>query len=315
VVFESRARWAFPLPRSGDVIIGRDDAADVRLQDPLVSRRHARLTICSGDLRLADLDSRNGTYVNGARLLGTGPVSPGDAIVLGSTFVFVQRFECVLEDPRTSEHSARCGLTATVESSRFLDVGPRTIVAGHPSVFRVFELIRCLAASDLPLLVCGETGTGKEIAASALHAWSPRREKPFVIFNCAAVPEPLFESQHKGMPVLQLSEGAEELLLAYDWPGNVRELRKLMAWLAVTLDNTTIEADRVRPHLLPAQGLQEKSRTLLAELRIRERERIVEALHASSHNETQAAKTLGISRRTLLRKLKLHGLAPGRSPA
>ena len=52
-----------------------------------------------------------------------------------------------------------------------------------------------LVGKDIPLLIEGETGTGKEVFAQAFHASSPRRDGPFVAVNCAAIPEGLIESE------------------------------------------------------------------------------------------------------------------------
>ena len=60
---------------------------------------------------------------------------------------------------------------------------------------RVRDNLRQLAAVNCRVLISGETGTGKEVAARTLHAWSRRRERPFVTINCPAVPETLFESE------------------------------------------------------------------------------------------------------------------------
>jgi two-component system, NtrC family, response regulator AtoC len=60
---------------------------------------------------------------------------------------------------------------------------------------RTYTLVERLARSDLPVLVCGETGTGKELCAAALHHWSPRAARPLVTLNCAAVQETLVESE------------------------------------------------------------------------------------------------------------------------
>ena len=64
-----------------------------------------------------------------------------------------------------------------------------------PGFVQAVSLIRSVAPSRVPVLVLGETGTGKEVMARALHRWSQRANKPFVAFNCAAVPEALIESE------------------------------------------------------------------------------------------------------------------------
>lgn len=77
-----------PVP--GEYVIGRGDDVDLRLDDPTVSRRHALVMYLHGGWVLADLDSRNGTWLNGWRLPGPAPVGPGDLIQLGSyRFVLV----------------------------------------------------------------------------------------------------------------------------------------------------------------------------------------------------------------------------------
>jgi DNA-binding NtrC family response regulator len=69
-------------------------------------------------------------------------------------------------------------------------------MTGHsPSLRRVYRLARLVAPRQTTVLLTGETGTGKELVARALHALSPRRERPFVVINCAAIPEPLLEAE------------------------------------------------------------------------------------------------------------------------
>jgi DNA-binding NtrC family response regulator len=77
-----------------------------------------------------------------------------------------------------------------------LAVGDRHIVALDPRTVHLFRLVReRLAHARMPVLVEGETGTGKELVAAALHAWSDRACGPFVALNCAAIPEHLLESE------------------------------------------------------------------------------------------------------------------------
>jgi DNA-binding NtrC family response regulator len=82
---------------------------------------------------------------------------------------------------------------ANARSTRTL--GHRTLVMADPVMTRLYALIERLAVADLAVLVCGETGTGKELAANALHAWSPRSAHPLISLNCAAIAETLVESE------------------------------------------------------------------------------------------------------------------------
>jgi DNA-binding NtrC family response regulator len=75
-----------------------------------------------------------------------------------------------------------------------LEIGDRTIIVLEPSMQKLYALIERLAKTDLAVILQGETGTGKELAAQALHFWSARKEGPFVPLNCAALPEALAES-------------------------------------------------------------------------------------------------------------------------
>jgi len=73
-----------------------------------------------------------------------------------------------------------------------------TIVGGTSAMKRVIELIGKVAPTDSTVLLLGESGTGKEVLAQAVHRLSPRRDKPFIAINCAALPETLLESEMFG---------------------------------------------------------------------------------------------------------------------
>jgi DNA-binding NtrC family response regulator len=69
------------------------------------------------------------------------------------------------------------------------------MLSASPRMHEVFDLIRCVAPTDAPVLISGANGTGKELVANAIHALSPRARGPFIKVNCAAIPEDLIESE------------------------------------------------------------------------------------------------------------------------
>ncbi|MCU0692223.1 MAG: sigma-54 dependent transcriptional regulator, partial [Polyangiaceae bacterium] len=74
-------------------------------------------------------------------------------------------------------------------------IGEGSVVAVDPMMRRLFDLVERVASSDIPILILGETGAGKEVVAQAVHAWSKRRRFRMLAVNCAAVPESLLESE------------------------------------------------------------------------------------------------------------------------
>lgn len=85
---------------------------------------------------------------------------------------------------------ARC---ASLEDNCQLD--SNRLIGSGPAMQRVFSIIEQAAPTNATILITGESGTGKELAAKAIHQASPRRDKPFVSINCAAIPEGLMESE------------------------------------------------------------------------------------------------------------------------
>jgi DNA-binding NtrC family response regulator len=310
VLFAGESATRIELPRTGELVLGRADTADLRINDPTVSRRHAKLMIADGELAIVDLESQHGTRVNGAPISGLTPLGSGHVIGLGDQVSLVvhagapalrprgllplrdlkqklaeeldrfQRFRrpvsvvalsgtedlgvaasnalegrlrmidaagwdgpllllLVLPEagpPEAREQAmtlaesfARYGLLvgtgyaccpddgvdpdallsaardaaalpgkgarAASEAQKTVIAGPHRILLADPAMVRTYELLERLAVAELPVLIQGETGSGKELAAAALHAWSRRSKGPFITLNCAALPENLVESE------------------------------------------------------------------------------------------------------------------------
>jgi transcriptional regulator of acetoin/glycerol metabolism len=153
--------------------IGRDDAMDIVIDDGKVSRLHVELAPTHGGFVVTDAGSRNGTYVSGRRMGPERITAPfGCVIRIGRALLIAMR------DVRPFD--------ATV-------AGDASLIGG-PSLDPVRRAITNFGRGRIPVLVRGETGTGKELVARALHAAS-RREGPFLAVNCAALPMELVESE------------------------------------------------------------------------------------------------------------------------
>ena len=113
-------------------------------------------------------------------------VSPGDGCDV----------DTLLSGVRAAAEEAPPGAISLVRDVvRTVSLGERDVVLADPAMVRLYELVKRLARSDLPILIQGETGVGKELAAAAVHASSTRAGGPFVSINCAAIPEQLAESE------------------------------------------------------------------------------------------------------------------------
>ncbi|MEO6574254.1 MAG: sigma 54-interacting transcriptional regulator [Polyangiaceae bacterium] len=156
-------------------LVGSAPAAGIVISDPAVSRIHAELELRNDGVWVKDLGSRNGTFVDGVMVVGARIPERGK-ITLGST-------ELSLADTAPEP----------VELWPEDHFGP---MIGASTVMRqLFAFLARIAPTDSPVLVLGETGTGKELIATAIHEASPRASKPFVVVDCAALPENLIESE------------------------------------------------------------------------------------------------------------------------
>ncbi len=183
VVWKDGAPTRWPLPAEGQITIGRERPAEILIDSPTVSRRHARLRVSGSSVWIEDLASHNATRVNGELLAGEQALGYGDVIVLGDVLA-------VLEELASAEPGDELPPEGLV-----LELGERTVLVADPVMLHVYTQLRRLAQSHLAVLIVGETGTGKDLAATALHAWSKRHGSQLVSINCAALPEALAESE------------------------------------------------------------------------------------------------------------------------
>jgi transcriptional regulator with PAS, ATPase and Fis domain len=149
----------------------------VGIPDKKVSSRHARLARRGQNWTLEDLGSTNGTFVNGRPTTSTA-LADGDIIEIGRTALRV-RFE-VPTPPDTP---------AVASADDTLGLG--TLL---PALAGEHRVVARIAASRVPVLLRGETGTGKEVTSRAIHVASERRGD-FVAINCAALTESLVEGK------------------------------------------------------------------------------------------------------------------------
>lgn len=173
---------------------------DVRLDDHALSRRHAVLRRIAGGWELEDLGSKNGTCVSGHRYMRT-TLADGDVVEVGSTIL-------VFRETWAGD------LIAVKELERRRDAASEV---SDPHVFRTtvlelehrFSEVARIAPSRIPILILGETGTGKELIARAIHDLSGRRG-PCVAINCGALPRTLVESELFGYRRGAFSEAKED---------------------------------------------------------------------------------------------------------
>ncbi|WP_394843773.1 sigma 54-interacting transcriptional regulator [Pendulispora brunnea] len=171
---QAGTRFAFGGTPGRRWLAGKGPACDFQLEGPMVSRRHAAFEMDAKGLRVTDLDSTNGTSINGVAIR-EAYANDGDRIRLAETTLALERGE-----PKSVP------LAGDVRFGRML--------GASPAMRRLYPLCKRFAESELPVLIEGETGTGKEVLAEALHEASPRARAPFVVFDCTAVPPTLVES-------------------------------------------------------------------------------------------------------------------------
>ena len=163
------------------LVLGRDVDGEGQIDDPMLSRRHFKVRADGTDVYIEDLDSKNGTSVMGQRI-ESAVITEGSIIRAGSTLFVVDRE--VDPDLLPASDYAEGELVVEVVGDSFASRQLRQAVA-------------TVAHIQDPVLILGETGTGKEVTARAIHRLSGRKG-PFVAVNCAAIPVDLAEAEFFG---------------------------------------------------------------------------------------------------------------------
>jgi transcriptional regulator with GAF, ATPase, and Fis domain len=194
--------------------IGRSSANQLCITDLALSRQHCRVSCESERAIIRDLDSLNGTFVN-ALPIRERVLEHGDQVKIGhSVFVFVlsetsdielTRVPVSPQDPalptiRLSQHRLAPGLKEAAQAGdKAVREGATTIrhamIGESARMGEVYSIIARAARSDTTVLIRGQSGTGKELAARAIHQNSRRAVGPFMSINSAALTETLVESE------------------------------------------------------------------------------------------------------------------------
>jgi DNA-binding NtrC family response regulator len=169
-VRQGSTEFVHPLGPGG-FTLGKDPANAVVIQDRFISSQHLQVTRSEGGFHVRDLNSTNGTFLEGVRLY--------EAELPLHTVLRVGKTELVFEPVPQDEQAPSF----------------HGIVGNDPAVRKLVELIQRVAPSPFAVTILGESGTGKELVARALHERSPRAGRPFIPLNCAALSPAVLESE------------------------------------------------------------------------------------------------------------------------
>jgi two-component system response regulator HydG len=223
---------------SGKVLLGTGALCELRVTDPMVSRRHASIELTDLGVLFTDLGSTNGSFFGEARVV-VSYLTPGVRLRVGATTIEARPLS---DEPVKTRRAGSLGRMAS----------------SSPRMMNVLALCEKLAASNVPIVLEGETGTGKELLAECIHEASPRAEGPFVVLDCRTTPRALVESHLFGETrddgtvragIFELANGGTLLV---DEPGDLdldvqaKLLRALDKGVIVRLGDTAPVAVDVR---------------------------------------------------------------------
>ncbi len=158
------------------VVIGTHESADLALTDTTVSRFHCEISVGKHAITVRDLGSTNGTRIHGISV-EVAHLDGATRLELGRTQVELQLGDTFALVPLAARDSFG------------------ELVGCSPAMRAVFAQLERAAASDATVLLLGETGTGKELAARAIHEQGPRATGPFVVVDCGSLPHALIEGE------------------------------------------------------------------------------------------------------------------------
>ncbi|OVE77019.1 hypothetical protein BVX97_00115 [bacterium E08(2017)] len=156
--------------------IGNDPHSELVIEDSTISRRHCEIQFTEDGYVIRDLESTNGTFVQGIKIKEAF-LDEGTEFQLGKTrLVF-------------------CPMQESLEWTLSKNDSFGTLLGRSNAIRRVFHLAETYAPTDASILIEGETGTGKEVLAEEIHKHSLRSKKPFIVIDCAALAKDLIQSE------------------------------------------------------------------------------------------------------------------------
>jgi len=154
---------------------GRSMINDLVLGDKAISSTHFEIAAADDGYRLRDLDSTNGVFVGDLRVREIY-LKPNMNFRVGHCDLRFQPTQEIVEIPLSKRDSFE------------------HVIGSSVKMREIFATLEKVAPSELTAMITGETGTGKEMVARAIHTASPRKAKPFVVLDCGAIPRDLIES-------------------------------------------------------------------------------------------------------------------------
>ena len=156
--------------------VGKRENNDLIIEEKTISRNHLEIVQTEDSYLLRDLESTNGTYINDIRVK-EAYLTPGDIIRVGTV-----RIEFIAFDEKVQ-----------IEPSTRNEFGP--LLGRSRKMRQIFSILEKISPTNATVIIEGETGTGKEVVARAIHQHSTRKNKPFIVFDCSAVAPNLIESE------------------------------------------------------------------------------------------------------------------------